>query len=107
MNADTLMSFGHVDKFCLRKHLCILLKCELHLKALVIVMLRYLIFFFVIKDRFLCSIRHIDFLDPFSCNLHYIAFDLLKSHVPAACQTLNGLYFFRKFRSVFTSLISR
>ena len=104
--ADSLTSCGHADKLRLRKprvllaFVQILLTCVFHFKSLVIVMPKYLIFFYVIKDSSLYIIGSIDLFDPFPCNLHDIAFDWLESHAPFLCQTAKTIYILLKFHSI-------
>ena len=45
-----------------------------------------------------------DLLDPFSCQLHYIAFDRLKSHTPLPCPGTQSIIIPLKFYCVFFSL---
>ena len=42
-----------------------------------------------------------DLLDPFSCQLHHIAFDRLKSHTPLPCQGTQSINIPLKFYCVF------
>ena len=42
-----------------------------------------------------------DLLDPFSCQLHHIAFDKLKSHTPLPCPGTQSINIPLKFYSVF------
>ena len=42
-----------------------------------------------------------DLLDPFSCQLHYIAFDRLKSHTPLPCPGTQSINITLKFHCVF------
>ena len=45
-----------------------------------------------------------DLLDPFSCQLHHIAFDRLKSHTPLPCPGTQSINIPLKFHSVFFDL---
>ena len=45
-----------------------------------------------------------DLLDPFSCQLHHIAFDRLKSHTPLSCPGTQSINIPLKFHCVFFSL---
>ena len=45
-----------------------------------------------------------DLLDPFSCQLHHIAFDRLKSHTPIPCPGTQSINITLKFHCVFFTL---
>ena len=57
--------------------------------------------FNVFKDSSLYGIWSMDLLDPFSCQLHHIAFDRLKSHTPLPCQGTQSINITLKFHCVF------
>ena len=62
-----------------------LLTCVVHLKSLVIVTPKIFNAFNIFKVSSLQGIWSMDLLDPFSCQLHHIAFDRLKSHTQLPC----------------------
>ena len=57
--------------------------------------------FNVFKVSSLQSIWSMDLLDPFSCQLHHIAFDRLKSHTPLPCPGTQSINILLKFHCVF------
>ena len=102
------MSWGQEYKFLLRNPRVLLalvqtlLSCIFYLKSLVIVTPRYLML-----STFSKSVPSnvyetwIFFLDPFSCQLHHIAFDRLKSHTPFPCPGTQSINIPLKFYCVF------
>ena len=57
--------------------------------------------FNVFKVSSLQGIWSMDLLDPFSCQLHHIAFDRLKSHTPLPCPGTQSINIPLKFHCVF------
>ena len=57
--------------------------------------------FNVFKVSSLQGIWSMDLLDPFSCQLHHIAFDRLKSHTPLPCPWTQSINIPLKFHCVF------
>ena len=57
--------------------------------------------FNVFKVSSLEGIWSMDLLDPFSCQLHHIAFDRLKSHTPLPCPGTQSINITLKFHCVF------
>ena len=57
--------------------------------------------FDVFKVSSLQSIWSMDLLDPFSCQLHHIAFDRLKSHTPLPCPGTQSINIPLKFHCVY------
>ena len=57
--------------------------------------------FNVFKVSSLQRIWSMDLLDPFSCQLHHIAFDRLKSHTPLPCPGTQSINIPLKFHCVF------
>ena len=57
--------------------------------------------FNVFKVSSLQGIWSMDLLDPFSCQLHHIAFDRLKSHTPLPCPGTQSVNIPLKFHCVF------
>ena len=57
--------------------------------------------FNVFKVTSLQGIWSMDLLDPFSCQLHHIAFDMLKSHTPLPCPGTQSINIPLKFHCVF------
>ena len=57
--------------------------------------------FNVLKVSSLQGIWNMDLLDPFSCQLHHIAFDRLKSHTPLPCPGTQSINIPLKFHCVF------
>ena len=57
--------------------------------------------FNVFKVNSLSGIWSMDLLGPFSCQLHHIAFDRLKSHTPLSCPGTQSINIPLKFHSVF------
>ena len=56
--------------------------------------------FNVFKVSSLQGIWSMDLLDPFSCQLHHIAFDRLKSHTPLPCPGIQSINIPQKFHCV-------
>ena len=56
--------------------------------------------FDIVEDRSLQSIWSTDLSDPFSCYLHHIAFERLKSHTPFPCPAYQLIYIFLKFQCI-------
>ena len=57
--------------------------------------------FNIFKVSSLQGIWSMDLLDPFSCQLHHIAFDRLKSHTPLPCPGTQSINIPLKFHCVF------
>ena len=57
--------------------------------------------FNVFKVSSLQGIWSMDLLDPFSCQLHHIAFDRLKSHTPLPCPGTQSINIPLKFHCVY------
>ena len=57
--------------------------------------------FNVFRVSSLKDILSMDLLDPFSCQLHHIAFDRLKSHTPLSCLGTQSINIPLKFHCVF------
>ena len=57
--------------------------------------------FDVFKVSSLQGIWRMDLLDPFSCQLHHIAFDRLESHTPLPCPGTQSINIPLKFHCVF------
>ena len=57
--------------------------------------------FNVFKVSSLQGIWSMDLFDPFSCQLHHIAFDRLKSHTPLPCPGTQSINIPLKFHCVF------
>ena len=57
--------------------------------------------FNVLKVSSLQGIWSMDLVDPFSCQLHRIAFDRLKSHIPLPCPRTQSINIPLKFHCVF------
>ena len=60
-----------------------------------------LLIFLLFKVSSLQGIWSMDLLDPFSCKLHHIAFDRLKSHTPLPCPGTQSINIPLKFHCVF------
>ena len=94
-------SCGQEYKFFLRNPRVLLalvqtlLTCIVHLKSLVIVTPGHF------KVSSLHGIWSMDRLDPFSCQLHHIAFDRLKSHTPLLCPGTHSINIPLKFHCVY------
>ena len=69
-------------------------------KSLVIALQRYLMLSTFSRSVPQC-IWSMDLLDPFSCQLHHIAFDRLKSHTPFPCPGTQSINIPLKFYCVF------
>ena len=72
-----------------------LLTCVFHLKSLVIVTPRYLMLS-TFSRSFPSKVY-----DPFSCQLHHIAFDRLKTHTPLPCPGTQSINIPLKFHCAF------
>ena len=60
--------------------------------------------FTVFKVSSLRGIWRMDLLDPFSCQLHHIVFDTLKSHTPLPCPGTQSINIPLKFHCVYSIL---